>query len=164
MIMRDLVAWRRGPAGRGKGLTDAQDNVGRCAQHGCPSMRRLAFVTLVTFPSIAYYTTLNATMQSDPSIPLLCNPRVLVCVRLTIHVLTEKQLSQRCTTTRLDRLAGDVLRLLRCKEGDELRDILGLLDATEQDISLDALGFGLADADALLHVDRVIDDRHTGMQ
>ena len=65
------------------------------------------------------------------------------------------RLSERRAAARLDRLAGNVLALVRDEEGHELRDVLWLLDAPELDVLLDALRLRLADRDALLQHRRV---------
>ena len=57
---------------------------------------------------------------------------------------------KRRAAARLDRLAGDVLALVRDEERHELRDVLWLLDAPKFDVLFDALRLRLADRDAFL--------------
>ena len=58
--------------------------------------------------------------------------------------------SERRATASLDRLAGDVLALIGDEEGNELRNVFGLLDTTELDVTLDTQSLGLSDSDTLL--------------
>ena len=58
--------------------------------------------------------------------------------------------SERRATAGLDRLAGDVLALIGDEEGNELRNVFGLLDTTELDVTLDTQSLGLSDSDTLL--------------
>ena len=58
--------------------------------------------------------------------------------------------SERRATASLDRLTGDVLALIGDEEGNELRNVFGLLDTTELDVTLDTQSLGLSDSDTLL--------------
>ena len=58
--------------------------------------------------------------------------------------------SERSATACFDRLASNVLALVRDQEGGELRDVFRLLNAAELDVALDADGLRLSDANTLL--------------
>ena len=58
--------------------------------------------------------------------------------------------SERRATAGLDRLAGDVLALIGDEEGNELRNVFGLLDTTELDVTLNTQSLGFSDSDTFL--------------